>query len=142
MTAVQRKNSFGTVVGKPARAVSAAAFAFVGTLRDVTEVDPGAKFEMRKQAGPAVYDFNDGGRIVSWPISSNERPDAASAVSFRLAGQHFLVVRWKSDFCVSAYTLFSADSALKPIAGNDYDCDPDIRARVNGGKTGVPGIQG
>jgi hypothetical protein len=79
---------------------------------------------MRKQAGPAVYDFIDGGRIVSWPISANERPDAASAVSFHLAGRHFLLVKWKSDFCLSAYTLFSAGAALKPVAGNDYDCDP------------------
>lgn len=124
VTAVQRKVVFGTVVGKPARPVTAAAFAFAGRVPDVTDVHPGATFERRKQAGPAVYDFANGGRIVSWPISSNERPDVASALSFHLAGQGFLLVKWNSDFCLSAYTLFSAGAALKPIAGNDYDCDP------------------
>jgi hypothetical protein len=41
-----------------------------------------------------------------------------------MADQKLLLVKWNSDFCGSVYTLFAADTALKPIAGNDYDCDP------------------
>jgi hypothetical protein len=51
-------------------------------------------------------------------------PEAASAFSFRLAGQPLLLVKWKREFCESSYTLFSVDASLKPIASNDYDCDP------------------
>lgn len=125
MTAVQRKVAFGTVVAKPTRPVTTAAFAFVGKPADVTDIHPRAKFERRRQAGPAVYyDFIDGGRTVTWTISSEEPPRAASALSFRLADQHLLLVKWDSEFCGSTYTLFSVNTALKPIAGNDYDCDP------------------
>jgi hypothetical protein len=123
MTAVQRRVFSGTIVGKPSRPVTTAAFAIVGEPPDVKEVHPGAKFMRRKQAGPAVYDFTDNGRTVSWTILSKEEPDAASALSFHLARQHLLLVKWNSDFCGSAYTLFSVGTALKPIAGNDYDCD-------------------
>jgi len=56
--------------------------------------------------------------------SSKEQPEAASAFSFRLSGQQLLLVKWKREFCESSYTLFSVDAALKPIASNDYDCDP------------------
>jgi hypothetical protein len=124
MTAVQRKVVSGTIVGKPSRPVTTAAFVFIGKPGDVKDVHSGAKFEKRNQAGPAVYDFTDRSRIVTWTTSSKEEPDAASAVSFRLADQQFLLVKWSSDFCGSVYTLFSADTMLKPIAGNDYDCDP------------------
>jgi hypothetical protein len=84
----------------------------------------GRGFEKRKPAGPAVYDFTDGSRTVTWTTSSKEQPDAASAISFRLADQKLLLVKWNSDFCGSVYTLFTVDTALKPIAGNDYNCDP------------------
>jgi len=57
-------------------------------------------------------------------MSSTERLAVESAVSFRLAAEPFLLVRWKSDVCVSSYTLFSVEATLKPVAGNDYDCDP------------------
>ena len=124
MTIVQRRVASGAVVGKPSRPVTTAAFAIVGKPADIKEVHPGAKFEKRKQAGPAVYDFTDGSRTVTWTASSQEQPDAASAISFRLAYQQLLLVKWNSDFCGSVYTLFTADTALKPIAGNDYDCDP------------------
>ena len=66
----------------------------------------------------------DGNRTVSWTPSSKEQPEAASALSFRLAGQPLLLVKWKREFCESSYTLFSLGAALKPIASNDYDCDP------------------
>ena len=124
MTAVQRKVASGAVVGKPSRPVTSAAFAMVGKPADIKDIHPGAKFEKRKQEGPAVYDFTDGNRTVTWTTSSKEEPDAASAISFRLANQQLLLVKWNSDFCGSAYTLFTVDTALQPIAGNEYDCDP------------------
>jgi hypothetical protein len=105
-------------------ALTTPAFVFVDKAADIADVHPGAKFERRKQAGPAVYDYTDGGRTVTGTIPSKEQQDAASAFSFRFTGQHFLLVKWNSDFCGSSYTLFSVDSALKPIAGNNYDCDP------------------
>jgi hypothetical protein len=124
MTSVQRRVVSGTIVGKPSRAVKTAAFVVVGRLADIDDVHAGAKFEKRKQAGPAVYDFIDSGGAVTWKTSSTEQPDAASALSFRLTEQHLLLVKWNSEFCGSVYTLFSVATALKPIAGNDYDCDP------------------
>ena len=124
MTAVQRRVVFGTIAGKPSRPVTNAAFAITGKPADVSDVRPNAKFERRRQAGPAVFDFIDGSRTASWTTSSKEQPEAASALSFRLSGQGWLLVRWNSDFCGSVYTMFSVDAALKPVAGNDYDCDP------------------
>ena len=124
MTAVERKVVSGTIVGKPSRPVTSAGFAIVGKPADVTDVRTGAKFERRRQAGPAVYDFSHGGRTVTWTTSSTEQPDATSAFSFQLAGQHLLLVKWDSDFCGSVYTLFSVGAALQPVAGNDYECDP------------------
>ncbi len=124
MTAVQRRTVSGTVAVKPSRPVNTAAFVITGTAADVADVRTGAKFEKRKQAGPAVFDFADGGRTVSWTTESKEQPDSSSAMSFRLAGQPLLLVKWNSEFCSSVYTLFSIDATLKPIAGNDYDCDP------------------
>jgi hypothetical protein len=124
ITIVQRKVASGVIVGRPSRPVTAAAFAVVGKPADVKDVRLGAKFGKRNQAGPAVYDLIDGGRIVSLTASTTEQLNAASAFSFRLAGQQLLLVKWNSDFCGSAYTLFTADTALKPIASNDYDCDP------------------
>jgi hypothetical protein len=123
MTAVTRKTVTGTVVGKASHAVTTAAFVVVGKPDDVKDARPGAKFEKRKTAGPAVYDFTDGSRTVTWTPLSKEQPDAASAFSFRLAGQQLLLVKWKPEVCESSYTLFSVDAALKPIASNDYDCD-------------------
>jgi hypothetical protein len=32
-------------------------------------------------------------------------------------------VQWKSSFCESEYTLFSAGADLKPVAGNAYGCE-------------------
>jgi hypothetical protein len=124
VTTVQRKVVSGAIVGKPSRPVTTAAFAIVGKPADVKDVHPGAKFEKRKRASPAMFDFTDGSRTVTWTTASTEQPDATSAVSFHLAGQQLLVVKWNSDFCGSVYTLFSVDTELKPIAGNDYDCDP------------------
>jgi hypothetical protein len=123
ITIVQRKVVSGLIVGRPSRPVTTAAFAIVGKSADVKDVRFGAKFGKRTEPGPAVYDFVDGSRIVSWTASSALQPDAASAFSFRLAGQQLLLVKWNSNFCGSAYTLFTADKALKPIASNDYDCD-------------------
>jgi hypothetical protein len=124
MTAVTRRTVTGTVLGKPSHAVTTSAFVVVGKPDDVKDAHPGAKFAKRKQAGPGVYDFTDGNRTVSWTPSSREQPEAASAFSFRLAGQPLLLVKWKREFCESSYTLFSVDASLKPIASNDYDCDP------------------
>jgi hypothetical protein len=124
MTAVTRRTVTGTVVVKPPHAVTTAAFVVVGKPDDVKDTHPGAKFEKRKEAGPAVYDFTDGDRTVGWTPSSKEQPEAAAAFSFRLAGQLFLLVKWKREFCESSFTLFSVDAALEPIASNDYDCDP------------------
>jgi hypothetical protein len=81
------------------------------------------KFEKSKQAGSAVYSFTNGNRTVTWTTSAKEQPDVASAVSFRLADEQLLLVKWDNDFCGSAYTLFSVDTSLQPIAGNAYDCD-------------------
>ena len=114
--------------------MTSAAFAIVGKPADVKDVDARAKFERRKQAGSAVYDFADGRRTITWTTSSKdcsdpaiagsfECLDAASALSFRLANQHLLLVKWKDDFCDSAYTLFSVGTVLKLIAGNHYGCD-------------------
>jgi len=124
MTTVQRRVASGAVVGKPSRPVTTAAFVIVGKPADIKkDVHPGAKFEKRKQAGPAVYDFTDGSRTLTWTMSSQEQPGVASSVLFRLADQQLLLVKWDSDFCGSAYTLFSVDAFLKPTAGNVYDCD-------------------
>ena len=50
--------------------------------------------------------------------------DAVSALSFRLAGRHYLVVKWEEgSFCSTSYTLLSVDTTIKPVAENDYDCD-------------------
>ena len=49
---------------------------------------------------------------------------AHPGASFHLAGEHLLLVKWKSEFCGSVYTLFSVAAALQPIAGNNYECDP------------------
>ena len=124
MTLVQRKVVSGVIAGKPLRPVTTAAFVFEGNMADVQEVHSGATFEKRKQAGSSGYDFTDGSRPLTWITSSKEQPDAASAVSFRIAGKRLLLVKWNSDFCGSAYTLFAADTVLKPVAGNVYDCDP------------------
>jgi hypothetical protein len=123
----------GVVVAKPEHPVAGAAFAIVGKPADVQDVDPGVKFVRRKQAGSAVYDFTDGSRTIVWATSSRDCSgkaaseydclDAESALSFSLAGQHLLLVKWKDAFCDSAYTLFSVDTTLKPIAGNEYGCD-------------------
>jgi hypothetical protein len=123
ITIVQRKVVSGLIVGRPSRPVTTAAFAIIGKPTDVKDVRFGAKFRKRTEPGPAVYDFIDGSRIVSWTASSAPQPNAASAFSFRLAGQQLLLVKWNSNFCGSSYTLFTADTALKPIASNDYDCD-------------------
>jgi hypothetical protein len=124
MTTVPRRTVTGTVVGKPSHAVTTAAFVVIGKPDDVKDIHPGAKFEKRKQAGPGRYEFSDGSRTVSWTPSSKENPDVVSAFSFRLAGQPLLLVKWKREFCASSYTLFSVNAALKPIASNDYGCDP------------------
>jgi hypothetical protein len=123
MTVVQRKVVSGTVVGKPSRAVTTTAFVFIGKPADVKDVHPGVKFEKSKQAGSAVYSFTNGNRTVTWTTSAKEQPDVSSAVSFRLADEQLLLVKWDNDFCGSAYTLFSVDTSLQPIAGNAYDCD-------------------
>lgn len=124
LTAVQRRVTSGVIVAAPSRPVTSAAFALIGKLTDVHDVRPGAQFKRRSQAGPAVYDFSEDGHNVTWTIESTEKPDIASAVSFRLSSRHFLLVKWSTDFCNSTYTLFSVEATLKPIAGNDYDCDP------------------
>ena len=87
------------------------------------DIHPGARIEKRKQAGPAIYDFVDGNRTVTWTASSLHQPEITSAVSFRLADQRFLLVKWNSEFCGSVYNLFEVGAVLKPIAGNHYDCD-------------------
>jgi hypothetical protein len=133
MTAVKERYFSGVVVAKPLRPVTSAAFAVMGKPADVKDVDPQAKFERRKQAGSAVYDFTDAGRAITWVTSSKdcsgkaaseyECLDAESALSFRLSGQHLLLVKWKGAACDQAYALFSVDTALKPIAGNEYGCE-------------------
>jgi hypothetical protein len=123
MTIVQRRVVSGTIAGKPSRAVTSAAFVIVGKPVDVKDVHPDVKVEKSKQAGSAVYRFTNGNRAVTWTTSSKEQPEVASAVSFRLADQQWLLVKWDSDLCGSAYTLFSVGTSLAPIAGNVYDCD-------------------
>jgi hypothetical protein len=120
---VQRKVASGVIVGRPSRRATTAAFVVIGKPADVKDVHFGAKFEKRNQSGAAVYDFIDGSRRLTWATSSTEQPEAAFTFSFRLAGQQLLLVKWNSDFCGSVYTLFTADTELKPIASNDYDCD-------------------
>jgi hypothetical protein len=124
MTVVERKVISGVIVARPSRLLNSAAFAVIGKPADLTDVVPGTKLEKRKQAGLTVFDLTEGGGIVSWTTSSNEQLDAASALSFRLAGARFLLVKWNTELCGSAYTLFSVNTRLNPIAGNDYDCDP------------------
>jgi hypothetical protein len=123
MTVVERKVVSGTIVGKPSRAVTTTAFVFIGKPADVADVHPGAKFDKSKQGGSAVYSFTNGNRTVTWTTSAKEQPDVASAISFRLADQQLLLVKWDNTFCGSVYTLFSVDTSLQPIAGNAYDCD-------------------
>jgi hypothetical protein len=123
ITIVQRKVACGLIVARPSRPVTSAAFTIVGKPGDVKDLRFGAKLRKRTGAGPAVYDFIDSSRIVSWTASSALQPNAASAFSFRLAGQQLLLVKWNSDVCGSAYTLFTADTTLTPIASNDYNCD-------------------
>jgi hypothetical protein len=130
MTAVEHRSFSGYVVGQPLHAVTSAAFAVIGGPDDIHDVDPRARFERRKNAGPAVYDFADGRRMVTWTSSSVDCSDpksscldAASAVSFRLRDERFLLVKWKDAICDSAYTLFLVGATLKPLAGNMYDCD-------------------
>ena len=120
---VQRKVVAGTIVGQPSRAVTTAAFVFVGRPADVKDVHPGVRFAKSKQAGSAMYSFTSENRTITWTTSSKEQPDVASAVSFRLADQQLLLVKWDNDFCGSAYTLFSVETSLQPTAGNVYDCD-------------------
>jgi hypothetical protein len=124
LTAVERKVVSGVVVGEPARPVTSAAFVIIGRPGDVRDIRPGARFKKRNQSGPTVYDFIEDNHNVSWTIASSEQLDAASALSFRLGNRQYLLAKWNSDFCGSSYTLFSVDGVLKPIAGNDYDCDP------------------
>lgn len=133
MAAVKERYFDGVIVAKPLHAVTSAAFAIVGKPDDVTDVDANARFERRKQAGSAVYDFVEGGRTITWTTSSKdcsdkarssyECLDAESALSFRVNGQHLLLVKWNGAACDHAYTLLSVDTTLKPIAGNQYDCD-------------------
>jgi hypothetical protein len=124
MSAVERRQISGVIVGEPSRPVATAAFAILGKAADIRDIHPGARFEKRTQTGPAVYDFVDGGRTVTWTVSSTEKLEVASAISFRLADQQLLLFKW-GDFCASAYKFFSVeDAVLKPIAGNDYACDP------------------
>ena len=123
MTVVQRKVASGTIIGKPSHAVTTAAFVFIGKPADVKDVHPGVKLEKSKQAGSAVYSFTNGNRTATWTTSSKEQPDVTSAVSFRLDDRQLLLVKWDSNFCGSAYTLFSVDNSLEPTAGNVYDCD-------------------
>ncbi len=49
-----------------------------------------------------TYDFADGSITVRWTPSSKEQPEAASAFSFRLAGQPLLLVKWEREFCESS----------------------------------------
>jgi hypothetical protein len=131
MTVVEHRSFSGYVVGHPLRTVTSAAFAIIGKLGDIKDVDPRANFARRRQAGSAVYDFVDGRRIVTWTISSMDcsNPktssclDAASAVSFHLRNDHFLLIKWKDAICDSAYTLFLVGATLMPLAGNIYGCD-------------------
>lgn len=134
MFTVERRFFSGAIVGKPPHPVTSAAFVVMGKPGDVGGVNPNARFERRKQAGPAVYDFADGRGTITWATSSKdcadpaaasrfECLDTASALSFELAGQHLLLVRWAGAFCDSSYTLFAVNATLKPIASDDYGCD-------------------
>jgi hypothetical protein len=134
MTLVGSPFFSGTIVAKPLHSVAGAAFAIAGKPADVGDADPHVKFERRKQAGSAVYDFTDARGTTTWRTSSKDCSDTAhgssyecldaeSALSFRLASRRLLLVKWKGAFCSSAYTLFSVDTGIQPIAGNDYDCD-------------------
>jgi len=123
MKAVIRKVAAGDIVGKPLPVVTSAAFAITGRPADVSSTQPNAKFEKRMQAGDPVFDFIDGSRKYTWTTTSKNQPEVSSAFSFRLAGRQLLLVKWKIDFCENAYTLFSVDATLKPIAGNLYRCD-------------------
>jgi hypothetical protein len=131
MTAVEHRWFSGYVVGHPLHAVTSTAFVIIGKPDDIKDIDPRANFERRRHAGSAVYDFVDGRRIVTWTISSMDcsNPktssclDAASATSFHILDEHFLLVKWKDAICDSAYTLFLVGATLKPLAGNIYGCD-------------------
>jgi hypothetical protein len=124
MTTVQRREASGAIVGSPGAPVSSAAFAIVGKPSDFHNVHPGARFALSNQSAAPVYEFTDGARVIAWTASEKERPEPVSALSFDLASQRWLLVKWNHDFCGSAYTLFSVNATLKPIAGNYYDCDP------------------
>lgn len=124
ITTVQRKVTSGVIVAEPSRAVTTAAFVMIGTPADVHDVRARAQFKRRKQPDAAVYDLLEDNHSVTWTTALTEQSETASALSFRLGNGHFLLVKWNSDFCQSTYTLFSVGAVLKPIAGNDYDCDP------------------
>ncbi len=131
LASVTHRSFSGTVVGRPSRPASSAAFAITGRPSDVQDVVAPAGFERRTQSGSASYLFHDGRRTLSWtPAEGCAGPSAvrncwepASAVAFRLAGRRMLLVRWKETFCLSSYTLFLADGVLQPVAGNGYACD-------------------
>src|SRR5262249_54037679 len=106
MTIVQRKAAFGVIVAESFGPLATAAFAIVGTPADVRDVHVRARFEKKSESGPAVYDFIDGDHTITWTTSSTEPLGVDTAVSFRLTGQQFLLVKWKRDFCGSSYTLF------------------------------------
>jgi hypothetical protein len=124
MTNVVRRVVSGVIVAKASRARDMAAFVLVGKPADVSNVHPDAGFREKNQPGPPVFEFLSRGQPVSWTASSSDRPEAASALSFRLMNRQLLLVKWKQESCGSAYTLFGIDKALTPIAGNEYDCDP------------------
>ncbi len=91
---------------------------------------PGRTFSVRKLSGAAgaiVYDFAEDSRTFSWTAGSQALTAVESAMSFRLAGHAFVLVRWKASehplMCEFAYTLCSLDGSLQPIAGNAYGCD-------------------
>jgi len=113
----------GAIVAKSARAVTTAAFAIVGKQDDVKDVDAAAKFAKRPQTGSTVYDLTDGSRTVTWTPVSAVDTEPAAALTFRMADQRFLLVKWNSSLCNASYTLFTIGGELEPIADNDYDCD-------------------
>ncbi len=123
MTTVHKTMVSGSVVGKPSRPVTGAAFAILGKPDGVKDVDPAAKFAKRSQADPPVYDLTDGGKTVTWTPLTKEETEPESALSFRWADHRYLLVKWKSKSCGSSYTLFTIAAELEPIADNDYDCD-------------------
>jgi hypothetical protein len=124
MTSVQRKVASGVIVGAAGGTITTAAFTAIGKPSDFHNVRPDVRFVLTKQAGVAVYEFTDSSRVIAWTASEKERPEPASALSFDLSGRRFLLVKWNHDFCGSAYTLFSVNATLTPIAGNFYECDP------------------